>query len=201
MLCERFKDISDQGYAIGITNSDEPHLNYVTTYSSTWEDEYFSLNGPVNDPVCILGRRKSGLQQLDNTKPTTVFMQAAFDHHIKKAIVYSDVIAGSKLYAGISLKSGLTEIDLNVIKDSLREYHLNQLQERVSHLSTTQKNLIMLSAQGFRAKEIAHHFNVSEAAIKQRKRKIQQTIGVNNFACVIALAARAGYAFHPISQM
>ncbi|MGH0001324.1 autoinducer binding domain-containing protein [Pseudovibrio ascidiaceicola] len=199
MLDERFHAIADHGFAIGIGSFVENDFDLQTTYASEWQKEYFNLGGLAKDPVVQFGLRSSGLQTWDNSSPKTDFLRAAHDHNLCHGVAFSNAISGSKLIAGVARSRGFSLLERTAIQTNLREHHLNQLCEKTKQLNPLQKTLVQLSAQGCRSKEIAHYFEVSEEAIKQRKSKIQKLIGVNNFTCVTALAARVGFAFHPIN--
>jgi len=199
MLDERFQAIADHGYAIGIGSFVGDDFDLVTTYSSDWQQEYFQLGGLAKDPVVQFGLRRAGLHTWDNSSPTNDFLKAAHDHNLCQGVAFSNAISGSKLIAGVSRREGFSLSERMAIQTSLREHHLNHLCKKTNQLNPLQKTLIQLCAQGFRGKEIAHYFEISEEAVKQRKSTIQKLIGVNNFTCVTALAARVGFAFHPIN--
>ncbi|WP_057465647.1 autoinducer binding domain-containing protein [Pseudovibrio sp. POLY-S9] len=199
MIDEHFLDICNDGFAIGVGCFKSNNIDLLTTYSADWQNQYFDLGGLTKDPVVAFGTQYTGLHHWTNDAPSNDFLAAARDHNLHHGLAFSTVIAGNRLIAGISRQVVFTDAEKAVIQTLLREYHLNKLCQRMLHLSPTQKILVQLTAQGFRAKEIAFHFNVSEATIKQRKSKIQDIIGINNFTCITSLAARAGFAFNPIN--
>lgn len=199
MLEERFQAIADEGFAIGIGNFTGGNFELLTTYSEQWQDDYFKLGGVNKDPVVRIGLKRSGLHNWSNSKPNNEFLIAAREHNLCNGLAYSSTISGNRLIAGVSRRKTFSLSERLAIQDDLKEYHLDCLCEKVARLNPLQRSLIQLTAQGWRAKEIAFFFDVSQDAIKQRKSTIQKQIGLNNFTCVTALAARAGFAFHPIN--
>ena len=82
---------------------------------------------------------------------------------------------------------------------AVQRSHTDHLLQRTETLSDTQVDLVALFANGFRAKQVADYFQISEEAVKQRKVIIQKHLGVNNFLVVVNLCAMAGLTLPRIS--
>ncbi|OKL45031.1 hypothetical protein A3843_05450 [Pseudovibrio exalbescens] len=190
---ENFKLIAYQGYAIGKGRFTMGEVDLETTYSAEWQSEYFAMNGLKYDPVVIFGLNNTGLIEWQITNPNNSFLSAAYARDIKAGIAFSSCIGGNRLIAGVARTKPFSQAEKQKVHQLLTGYHLEELCNRTLALQPLQKELIQLASSGHKAKEIAHHFRVSEDAIKQRKKAIQRHIGVDNFATVVALAARAGF--------
>ena len=192
-------DIADCGLAIGIGSFSSGELGLFTNYPTEWQKQYFELDGLSYDPVPAIGMRKLGLSEWDNSKPNNHFTEAAYAHGLTGGIVFSQKIGGNHMIAGLSVKKSLSTISQKHAISLLREYHYQHLAKKTNSLSIEQKELVFLFANGLRAKQIAAHFGVSEATIKQRKLAVQNLLGVTNFLVAINICAYAGLTIHPIN--
>lgn len=193
MLAQDLISIPHRGIAVGIGSFEDGCFSLECTYPDEWQKLYFQLNGLSRDPVVRVGLQSAGLFRWFNEAPNNLFLEAAFDFGMQQGFGFSDDIGGSRLLAGLPTIQGLTSAEMKMFPKLLREHHVQTLCQRASGLSPEQKTLVHLSALGYRAKNIAYELSISEDAVKQRKRRIENHIGVNSFNTVIAVCTRAGF--------
>ncbi len=185
------------GMAVGVGDFQSGNIDLFSNYPEEWQSLYFSKGLMKQDPIVHAGLTQLGCNAWPAlNQRNQVFMGAAHDHGLRDGIVVSNLIGGSRCIAGIATSSEANATERQTALAALRGLHLDYLTERATSLSTSQKELVYMFANGLRGKEIAALYGVSEQAIKQRKLHIQKHIGVNNFLVVVNVCARAGITFH-----
>lgn len=193
-------DMARNGMAIGIGHFSTGDIDVFTNYTQEWQNAYNTNGWITKDPVVATGLHRTGCYDWPAMEPdSNAFTAAAFDSGLRTGIVISQEIAGNRCIAGLCNDTPLSDAARNSAARAVRELHLDYLASRAVTLSQAQKDLVYLFANGFRAKQAADLFEISEDAIKQRKLSIQKHFGVNSFMVVINICARAGLTFHPIS--
>lgn len=192
--------IASNGLAIGLGDFRTGNIDIQSTYDPRWQQEYHANDWLQIDPVVT-----HGVQQLGTYAWPTIpacdseFGQAAHDFGITRGWIVSQCIGGNQCIAGLSIQKPLTVTAIKQAEHLVREMHLDYLTQKAHSLSDSQKDLVYLFANGYRAKNAAEVFGISEEAVKQRKVIIQKHLGVNSFMVVVNICARAGLNFHPIS--
>ncbi|MCG7520868.1 autoinducer binding domain-containing protein [Ruegeria sp. Ofav3-42] len=200
MIPDKLLDVASRGMAIGAGDFLGGNLDVFSSYAPEWQAEYFSNNWMAVDPVISTGIRNTGLLDWPELNPRkNSFTGAAHDFGLTQGVVVSQDIGGNRCIAGIACDEPLSDAKRKMIEREVRTLHLDSLALRAEQFSDAQKDLIYLFANGYRGKNVAEIFEVSEDAIKQRKLHIQRHLGVNSFMVVVNICARAGITFHPIS--
>jgi DNA-binding NarL/FixJ family response regulator len=127
------------------------------------------------------------------------FQAAACDLGLNKGTIVAHEIDGHRCLLGLAHSSPISLSAESAAEHAVRKLHFRHLCARAQTLSSTQKELVYLFANGYKAKQVAAHFEISEDAIKQRKQIIQRVIGVNSFISTVNICSSAGITIHPIS--
>lgn len=193
-------DISANGFAIGYGNFACGDISAQSNYPDEWQSLYLDNNWLFDDPVVRIGLTTPGLSSWSRPDfDNPALREAASDFDLATGTVISHEVDGHRCILGIAHTGQLTEVAEDAAQNALREQHHAHLRNRALQLSTTQRELIYLFANGHKAKMVAAHFGVSEDAIKQRKQIIQRVVGVNSFISAVSICAAAGLTIHPIS--
>jgi DNA-binding CsgD family transcriptional regulator len=193
-------DIAANGFAIGYGNFACGDITAQSSYPEEWQGLYLENNWLFDDPVVRTGLTTPGLSSWSRQDfDDPAFRDAASDFNLTTGTVISHEVDGHRCILGIAHTGQLTEAAEDAAQNALRELHHTHLRNRALQLSTTQRELVYLFANGHKAKRVAAHFGVSEDAIKQRKQIIQRVVGVNSFISAVSICATAGLTIHPIS--
>lgn len=192
--------IANNGLAIGVGQFSTGNVDVFTNYPTEWQSAYDANGWISDDPVVRAGATTTGCFDWPELDPrTSDFASAAMDSGLHSGLLVANEIGGNRCIAGLACDKPLSAAARAHAETVVRNFHLETLTERASNLRPAQKELVYLFANGFRAKEVANLFDISEDTIKQRKQLIQRQIGVNNFLVVVNICARAGITFHPIN--
>lgn len=186
-------DIAANGFAAGMGNFLSGDIEVHTNYRNDWQALYQKHRMVERDPVVLIGIRHSGVTDWPQPADTdNEVIRRAADFGIRNGITVANSIGGNRLIVGLSADRPLSKSARDAAFETIQETHISQLIIRAEALSEAQKDLVALFANGFRAKQVAEFFEVSEEAIKQRKGVIQNKIGVTSFLTVVNICAMAG---------
>lgn len=200
MVPDALGEIAQNGLALGLGDFRSDNVKVFTNYHPEWQELYAKNGWFRKDPVVASALTGSEVRDWStlNSNQNPV-MAAAREFGLHDGLVASSEIGGNKCIAGLSFDKPLSRSARRQVQASVNKIHRDHLVERALELTPAQKDLVYLFANGFRAKQAADIFEVSEEAIKQRKLGIQGKLGVNNFMVVVNICAMAGITFHRIS--
>ncbi len=186
-------ELSSQFCSIGFGNFAHGQIGYFSSYPDDFQKMYFENNWLSLDPVVQKCAPRAMTFEWDGHDPrANPVMSTARDFGLHNGISFSSQIAGSGLIVSYAGPSKLSETAGAEAVRLLRRSHLHRLTLNAMRLSQEQCELVALFANGMRASHVAHYYEVSEDAIKLRKRRIEAILGVNNFLAAVHVCAVAG---------
>lgn len=192
------ENVAHNGLAVGIGNFSTGQIDTHITYRKDWQDLYFQQNWMHRDPVVVAGltgTRTRRWSEID-LSASPVF-SAAREFDLRNGYVISQDIGGSRLIAGLSTKEHASSASIEFAERALREFHMKHLITKAQNLSFVQRHMVYMFANGAMAKQVAVEHSVSVNAIKQRKERVKDALGVNSFTAVVNVCALAGITLHP----
>jgi DNA-binding CsgD family transcriptional regulator len=186
-------ELSGEYCAIGFGSFSKGEVGYLSSYPEDFQKIYVENNWLELDPVVQTCAPRATTFDWDGVDPATnLVLSTARDFGLRSGVSLSSQIAGSGLIVSYAGQKQLTKAAQEEAARLLHRSHLNRLADNAALLSNRQRELVALFAHGMRASQVAHYFERSEDAIKLRKRRIEQILGVNNFLAAVHVCAVAG---------
>lgn len=184
--------VTDQFCTIGFGNFATGNIGVHSNYDDEFQALYHDKGWVKKDPVvqnCAPRAIVFDWAESDQLNPVMATARA-FGMH--QGVSLSSQIAGSGLIVSYSGRTSLSETARVEAARLLHKTHLERLTCNAGKLTREQCELVALFAHGMRAARVAHYFDVTEDAIKLRKRRIETILGVNSFLAAVHVCAVAG---------
>lgn len=185
--------IADQLCTVGFGNFAKGEVGCFSNYAPEFQELYHKNNWVRLDPVVQqCGPKAIVFDWGEHADTKNKVMEAAREFGMRQGVSLSSQIAGSGLIVSYSGANAMSETAREEAARLLHKTHMEKLVQNTGRLNKDQCELVSLFAHGMRAGRVAEYFEVSEDAIKLRKRRIETLMGVNNFLAVVHICAVAG---------
>lgn len=185
--------VADQLCTVGFGNFAKGDVGCFSNYPEEFQAMYYANNWVKLDPVVRhCGPKAIIFDWNEHGDAGNKVMSAAREFGMHHGVSLSSQIAGSGLIVSYTGAKALTESARQEATNLIHQTHMGRLVENARRLNKDQCELVSLFAHGMRAGRVAHYFEVSEDAVKLRKRRVESLLGVNNFLAVVHVCAVAG---------
>jgi len=178
---------------IGFGNFAKGDFGFFSNYPREFQETYHKRGWVKLDPVVRACAPRAVTFDWDNcTGGNNPVMTTAREFGMEHGFSASSHIAGSGMIVSYAGVHRLSDVARAHAAQLVHKSHVERLGANACLLNAQQRELVALFAHGMRASMVAQYFEVTEDAIKLRKRRIESIIGVNNFLAVVHICAVAG---------